>query len=210
MTGVQTCALPISEKETVFSGIVPGGYIGGSGRIFSAVFYAKKKGKGFIEIRNPKVLLNDGQGTETKTKTSILKIAISAKTPSVLPPEKKDIEPPEDFLPEITRDPSVFGNKWFLVFSTQDKESGINYYKVCEGKRKCVTAESPYLLKNQNLDEEIIVKAVDKSGNNKIVVLPPQKPKIWYENYLYLVILIAGVMPVYIIRKLWKKYFGKN
>ena len=201
----------INNGEILFSGIIPGGYIGNKGLIFSAVFYAKKQGKGFIEIREPKILLNDGQGTETKTEASVLEIAISPKAPSVLPLTKKDIEPPEDFLPEIASDQSVFEGKWFLVFATQDKVSGIGHYEVCEGKRKCVVAESPYLLENQNLDDEIVVKAIDKSGNERIVTLPAQKPAVWYKNYLILAIIILVIAVAYFIwRILWKKRKKRN
>lgn len=198
---------PRQTEEVVFSGIIPGGYTGNKGLLFSAVFYAKKEGKGFIEIRNPKILLNDGQGTETKTKASVLEITVSTKEPSILPPKKKDIEPPEPFEPIVTSDPTIFDGKYFLVFAAQDKSSGIDYYEVCEGKLQCVIAESPYLLQNQNLDEEIVVKAIDKSGNERIVTLPAQKPTVWYKNYLILAIIILVIAIAYLIwRILWKKH----
>ena len=127
-----------NNGEILFSGIIPGGYIGNKGLIFSAIFYAKKEGRAFIEIRQPKILLNDGQGTETKTKTSALETVISSAAPLVLAPAKEDRDPPEDFLPEVASDLSIFEGKYFLVFATQDKGSGIDHYEVCEGKRKCV------------------------------------------------------------------------
>ena len=53
-----------------------------------------------------------------------------------------------------------------------------------EAKRKCAPAESPYLLKNQKLNKNIFIKAVDKNGNERVAVLLPQKPLPWYEKLL--------------------------
>jgi len=56
------------------------------------------------------------------------------------------------------------------------------------------------------LKSYIYVKAVDKSGNERIAELPPQNPLEWYENYLIWVIIIAGGIIVYFVgRILWKK-----
>ncbi|MBI5072013.1 hypothetical protein HZB93_03955 [Candidatus Falkowbacteria bacterium] len=195
--------------EIIFSGITPGGYNGGQGLILSIVFSAKKEGNGAIEFGGVKALRNDGQGTETDVKISNFQFLISKQIPiSEIPmPEIKDNEPPEEFAPQIAADPAIFEGKWFLVFATQDKGSGIDNYEVCEGKRKCVTVESPYLLQNQNLDEEIIVKAVDKSGNERDATIPARFPRPWYKDYAILAILIiATIALVYLIRKiLWKR-----
>jgi len=86
------------------------------------------------------------------------------------------------------------------VFATQDKGSGVDYYEVCEGKSECVRAENLYLLKNQNLDEEITVYAVDKQGNKRMAVLRPEKSTSWYAKPLYLAII--GVLLAFII---WRR-----
>ena len=197
-----------SGGEILFSGIIPGGYSGKKGLILSAVFQSIEEGRGLVEVRDIKVLLNDGKGTETRVTTSNLQFVISKQAPSskLSPPEKKDIDMPEAFEPAVANDPTMFDGKYFLVFATQDKASGIDHYEVCEGKRQCVIADSPHLLKNQNLDEEIIVKAIDKSGNERIVTLPAQKPAIWYKNYLILAIIILVIAIAYLMWKfLWRK-----
>lgn len=197
---------PKKADKIVFSGIIPGGYTGDKGLLFSAIFYTKKEGKGFIEIRNPKTLLNDGQGTETNTKASALGIIISAEEPSFLPTKKKDTEPPEPFEPAVANDPTIFNGKYFLVFATQDKDSDIDYYEVCEKGEKCKVAGSPYLLKNQKLDKKIIVKAIDKNGNERIATLSAQKPVIWYKNYLIFAIIVLAIEIIYLpLKFLWRK-----
>ena len=195
-----------------FSGIIPGGYQETKGFLLSVVFRAKASGNGAIEIRDAKVLLNDGEGTSTDVKISNFQFSIFKEAPISQTPilEIKDTDPPEYFKPEIAQSPEIFDGKYFLVFATQDKGSGIDHYELCEGsKKKCVIAESPYLLQNQKLDQQIFVKAVDKSGNERVIMLPPQKPLPWYKNYAILAILIiiglfvAGV----ILRKiLWQRF----
>jgi len=197
-----------SGSQIAFSGIIPGGYAGEKGLIFSAIFQSKNEGEGIIEIQEAKTLLNDGKGTEASLSISNLQFLISEEIPpSLVPPTKIiDIDPPESFEPIVAQDPEIFDGKYFLVFLTQDKGSGIDYYEVCEGKRQCVVAESPYLLQNQSLDREIIVKAIDKSGNERIVTLPAQKPAIWYKNYLILAIIILVIAIAYLMWKfLWRK-----
>lgn len=192
--------------EICFSGITPGGYNGSQGLIFSITFLAKKEGNGAIEFSGVKALRNDGKGTEAPLTISNFQFLISQQVPVTQhPPNIEDRYPPEEFTPQIAADPTIFKSKWFLVFATQDKGSGIDHYEVCEGKRKCVIAESPYLLKNQDLDEEIVVKAIDKGGNERIATIPPQKPRAWYKDYAIIAILIIAAVAYLIWKILWKK-----
>ena len=200
-----------SGNEIVFSGIVPGGYKGGSGKLFSIVFQSLREGNATIGFSGLKALLNDGKGTPAELKIQEYGLKISGDIPSLksyIPDFRTDIESPETFLPEIASDPNIFKGKWFIVFFTQDKNSGIDHYEISEGGGRFSAAESPYLLKNQNLDQKIFVKAVDKNGNERIEFLPPRNPKTPYKNYAILAILILGILGVFLtaFRKiLWKK-----
>ena len=193
--------------EIIFSGIIPGGYIGEKGLIFSAIFLSKNQGQGAIEIQEAKALLNDGTGAEANLTISNLQFLVSKSAlPQVPLKEIADTDPPEPFEPIIAQDPSIFVGKYFLVFATQDKGSGISHYEIQEGNRKFVIAESPYLLQNQGLDQEIIVKAIDKNNNETIAVLLEQPSKPWYKNYYIFVILIIGAILAFLIWKiLWRK-----
>lgn len=199
-----------SGSQIVFSGITPGGYVGEKGLIFSVIFQAHSVGSGIIEIGSVRALLNDGEGSEANVTISNLKFSISKQAPisQIQIIETEDIDPPEPFKSEVAQDSAMFGKKYFLVFATQDKESGIDRYEVCEGRLDCVITESPYLLLNQDLDEKIIVKAIDKSGNERIAILPPPHPLPWYKNYSILAILIViGAMIIYTLRKvIWRKF----
>ncbi len=199
-----------------FSGIIPGGYQEIKGFVFSVVFRAKASGNGAIEIHDVKVLLNDGEGTPASVKLSPFQFLISQEAPPAPPMVEtiKDTDPPEEFKLEIAQSPEMFEGKYFLVFATQDKGSGIDHYEICEGsKKKCVITESPYLLQNQELNQEIFVKAVDKSGNERVVMMPAQKPLPWYQNYWILAILIIiGLVVVGVIfrKLLWQKFIKSH
>lgn len=201
-----------SDGQIAFSGIVPGGYNDSQGLIFSITFLAKKEGNGAIEFSGVRALRNDGKGTEATLTISNFQFLISnppvgEPAPQITAPKTEDRDPPEEFTPQIAADPAIFDGKRFLVFATQDKGSGIDHYEVREGEGPFIIAESPYLLQNQDLDEEIVVKVVDKSGNERIAAIPAQKPRARYKDHAIIAILIiVGIVSVYLIWKiLWKK-----
>jgi len=198
-----------------FSGIIPGGYQETKGFVFSVVFRAKASGSGTIEIREAKVLLNDGKGTPANLSISNFQFSISKEVLTTQPPvpEIKDLEPPENFKPEIASDPTIFEGKWFLVFATQDKGSGIDHYEISETKRKTIRetdakwteVESPYLLKDQKLRSYIYVKAIDKAGNERVIMLSPRYPLKWYEKWEIWVIIIVAIVIMYLILSIFRK-----
>lgn len=202
------------SNQIVFSGIVPGGYNDKKGELLSIIFKTKKQGSGEIDFNNVKVLANDGKGTSLNVKIPNLKFSISDQVPHrELVSEPKDIAPPENFEPTVTSSTDIFGGKWFVVFATQDKGTGIDHYEIQETTAKAgkwETAESPYLLKDQNLRSYIYVKAVDKSGNERIAMLQPLYPVKWYEKYENWIIIIIVILLMYFIGKtLWKKRIHK-
>ena len=214
---------PKAENNAiVFSGITPGGFQGDNGLLLSAIFEAKAEGIARFEINGARVLRNDGTGSPAVLTTTPFEMTISkkisAKTPSIT--EIQDTEPPESFVPEIAKHKTLFDGKWFLVFATQDKGSGIDHYEILESRiknyelkigkwklplKKWKVAESPYLLKDQKLKSYIYVKAVDKAGNERIAMVEPKFPRKWYENWwIWVIIIIIGA---YIV---WRKLRVKN
>ena len=188
----------IKSGQIFFSGIIPGGYSGKKGFILSLVFQSTEQGQGLIKTCDIKALLNDGKGTKTKVITSNLQFVISeqALSPKIFLPEKKDINKPEIFKPMVASNSTMFDGKYFLVFATQDKGSGIDHYEVKEGLGSFETVSSPYVLANQNLDVILKVKAVDKNGNQRIVEILAKNSKKWYENYWFrgIIIVIASLI----------------
>jgi len=192
-----------------FAGIVPGGYWGDKGRIFSLVFQTKKEGEGDLTFQNFKILLNDGEGTAASLVFKPSRYKILESFPIIRQEINADNDPPEPFQPEINRSTEIFNNEYFLVFNTQDKESGIAYYEIKEGRRQFEKAESPYLLKNQWIYEEIIVRAVDKAGNIREAIVSPLRVRPIFFTFKFwlmavLILLVIGVV-IYVIRRLLKK-----
>jgi len=181
-----------SSRILTFSGIVPGGFQGEKEPLLTIkIKTAGQEGKAILTFNKEKtkIYLHTSEGVEDSLELESLTLPISEGKENMIV-EIIDRYLPEDFKPEISRDPNVFENKWFLIFATQDKGLGVDHYEVCEKKKKCVVAESPYLLQNQDLDEEIVVKAVDKNGNERVTAIPSQKPRVWYKNYAISSILV--------------------
>jgi len=121
-----------------------------------------------------------------------------------------DTAPPEEFEPQIGQDPTVFGGKYFLSFAAQDKTSGVDRYEVAETPRilsrfikneKWKTAESPYLLEDQQLRSKISVKAIDKAGNEIIAEMVPSYKINWKDIVISLLILTGIGVIWWIIKK---------
>ena len=196
----------IENEKIIFSGIIPGGYNSKDGLIFSLIFKTRTEGDGIVYLNQIQAYKNDGMGTPVNLNLSNISFYIRNYFETQEPIEIIDNEKPETFSPEISQDQELFDNKYFLVFATQDKGVGINHYEVCEGSLKnCVVAESTYILNDQSLEKKVYIKAIDKKGNERIVIVSPQNPLPWYKNYLFYVIIIILVVGILFISKLWKK-----
>lgn len=220
-----------SENGLVsFIGGTPAGYQGPDGTLGKIVFKiretdAKQNAKltqnaGIKFLGNSQALLNDGLGTKANLKTRGANFDIlSGGQENMVKDEwgetlKKDTVPPEPFDVGVNQDENLFGGKYFLTFSTVDKQTGIERYelsktrgnltglllKLLKIRKKWETIKSPYVLKNKDIKKEIEVKAVDKAGNYRTVALMPA-PSNWYEDYLiWVIISVAGILIWRIIR----------
>lgn len=196
---------------------LPGGYCGkipgdpGESNILGTmVFKLKNKSDigqwpGQIEMAfapDTQALLNDGLGTPAKLTLSKSSIKISNRSANQNDEWQKQISQdkiaPETFEIEVNNDPEIYDGKFYIIFSTVDKQSGIDHYEVQElakegggrwdelwkyfrnafGMKKkdpvWNRSSMPYLLKDQTLNSVIRVKAVDKAGNERIIEYVPQ------------------------------------
>ena len=194
---------PIQDKNIVsFSGIIPGGFVSNKGKVFSLLVHSNEIGNETISARDIKVLQNDGKGSVLENMVVPANIQITegqVKTTA----EIIDKELPESFTPLVSTDPALFGGNNFVVFSTQDKLSGIKEYQVKEGFWGTYTAaQSPYELHYQRLDRTIYIKAVDKQGNERIETVGAQHISIT-EGIVLGILLCVGV--VLLVKKIWKR-----
>ena len=159
-----------------------------------------------IDIPSARVLLHDGIGTEAQLKREGLTLQV---VESVSPSDsfrERDRELPEPFKPEISRAEGLFDNKYFLVFATTDKGSGIDYYEVAELRGRRVEdyddldwkrEESPVILSDQSLRSFIYVKAVDRNGNMRIaVVFPSDQLDRNTRVLMYGILILLGILAV--------------
>ncbi len=193
-----------------FSGIATGGFSGSKQFLFGFVLQAKKIGNGSISFSNMQVLQNDGLGTKIETTESPFSFSVSEDSNGSVPEDLKikDTSPPENFIPFIANNEAVFDGKYFVAFSTVDKGTGIDHYEVRESfwgwGGNYVTAESPYLLKDQTLKSKIYIKAVDKTGNVRIVEIGAQNKLVYFLQGLICGIIL--LVCIFVSQKIWQRF----
>jgi len=213
----------INQEQGIvsFSGIIPGGYTGrlsgdpGASNLLGKITFQAQKTinpqTSIYFLNNSRVLLDEGKEAKTNLVFKPLDIQISSQEVVFNPLnelekiKEEDKIPPEDFTPEIVK----IDEKYFLVFNTQDKQSGIDHYEVATLKENLFgqltpisnfeKGESPYPLKESDLTKTIKVKAIDKAGNTRIATLNPYVPIKWYKNYWLWGIILLGIISGYIV-----------
>ncbi|MBZ9569747.1 hypothetical protein KJA16_02390 [Patescibacteria group bacterium] len=218
-----------SKGEISLIGGIPGGYCGkipsdpGVSNLIGKIVFkvpgliVEELGENLAEVKflaSSQLLLSDMLGTKAKLTTQGAKFKILSR-PGVPRDEwqemiEKDNIPPEPFEIEIHREPSVFEGKYFIIFSTTDKQTGMSYYEIKKGGKDWDEARSPYLLEDQSLQSKILVKAVDKAGNERIAeYVPSVKPKPLLYWIIILILIGAGVV-WWLIRKFIKETRDKR
>ncbi len=206
---------PYLEKlgAVSFSGITPGGFSGTNNLVFSVVFEAKKEGIAMIQIKDLELLLNDGEGTKDSAVVDNVAIFVGQGDSERRSESIIDKELPEIFSPVVSSDSALFLEKSFVVFATQDKNSGVSHYRIKEYRLKSFPflsrwriAQSPHVLADQALKSHIIIQAVDNAGNAQTVKIAPSHSLLWYEYLFYWGIIIAVALSIVIlISKIWTR-----
>lgn len=195
-----------------FSGVMSGGISTNQGALFSVVLAPTGAASGetaTLSFDKVIVLKSDGLGTAASTALGSLNITIAPPPVNQVPASldsifMPDTTPPEQFTPAVARNKALFNNKYFVVFLTQDSGSGVDHYEVQESSRPepgsaWIIAASPYLLQNQKRTGYIFVKAVDRSGNVRSVVVLPIKQSLSYQKYLLWCIIGAVVLALLVL-----------
>jgi hypothetical protein len=173
-------------------------------------------------LSGTRAVLNDGQGTVASltvsgaTYTTLLK-GVYAPIDTWQEAIANDTTPPDSFVVAVYRDPSLFSNQWFAVFSAVDKQTGIDHYEIAEvsaadgnlpeNRWNWIRAVSPYLIKNQGMNDLIAVRAIDAAGNERVErYTPPQtapaKSKIAMWSYLAIIGFVGVALVHFILRLL--------
>jgi len=111
----------------------------------------------------------------------------------------KDTKAPEPFEVFLASAEGVYGGKKFISFTTTDESSGISRWEVFENGQ-WYTAQSPYVLKNQDDIKEIKVRATDNAGN-QITSVWKNETNYWLWGAIIIVISVFALIGVIKIRK---------
>lgn len=231
---VESPKIDKENKRITFAGGVPNGYCGriiGDPRLSNVLAEIVFRSPGFsiggTEQSDEAVLsfsaqsaayLNDGRGTNADLKTYGSSIKLVQKPGGqIINTWKDEVSaddlPPEEFTISLNKDDKAFSQKYYIVFNTTDKQTGIDHYEVIEeplthfaafkwGRADApwVTARSPYVLKDQSLNSIIRVRAVDKAGNEYVAThIPDESLKTISRPEIYNYITIAGLVVVGIV-----------
>ena len=193
------------ETRTIsFSGIIPGGFLG-TGQLLKLTLKAEAAGSAALSFDRTRttVYQNGPDGTPEPTTLRSLTLNAEAGTVVTVTPIV-DIEPPEKFVPVVTRDPQLYEGAWTLIFATQDKGSGIAYYEVSESpvrmidptKLSWTKAESPYRLLGEESAKYIYVRAVDEQGNIRTELYTQAHPLSWLLGLALGILILALILLV--------------
>lgn len=222
-----------NERLITFAGGIPNGYCGripGDPSLTNIVAELVFRSPGFsigggsneqqalVNFEaGTRVLLNDGTGAEAPLRLIGGSIDLLQQVGTSTTDEWRDVVGgdrtlPQPFSIELVQNPEVFGGKYYVVFNTTDKESGIDHYEAIEESRAdlyafrwgrsdapWVAVESPYVLVDQNLSSTIRVKAIDKAGNERITVLIPDDTLRPANLIMLITIGVAGVLVVLVL-----------
>jgi hypothetical protein len=209
----------ILSESVRFAGVIPGGRTDNV-TLFHLVLACPSEGLTNITVDGLRVLLNDGLGTETASHVQPFAVTVRAGATTTLSniSESIDRDAPEQFSPEIVSDSALFEGVYVLLFSTQDKKSGMERYEVFESRRMLTSDESiewrvatsPYVLQDQSLKSFVFIRALDRDGNARMVRLEPRHPLLWYEQEdfagIMMLIGIVALASVFIVVSLvWRK-----
>lgn len=208
-----------SQKRLKFAGGTPGGYCGkipgddGNsnivGKIIFRVVNAGVDGPNSTKTKvffypDTQALLNDGFGTQAKLVTRSAEFNVSKDQSGTRQEWEKlktaDNIPPESFTLELLKNETIYDGKYYLVWNTTDKQTGIDHYEAQEnfigesdlaGNAPWMSIKGlfgikppeapwekisqPYIIKDQSLSSLIRIKVVDKAGNSQIAEYLPAR-----------------------------------
>lgn len=203
---VREPALEHERGVVSFSGGIPGGYCGRVqgdpslsnvlGRIAFTVIGTSDKAQIDVGDRS-RLYAHDGLGSELDPEKGPASFTLLSE-PQLSENEwiaevKGDTVPPEAFAVEVHSTRGVFSGRYYLVFTTTDKQSGIDHYELYErGAWRTIT--SPHELRFKSL-EDIRVKAIDKAGNERLAsydadAVPESQVSVDFSFILFGVILL--------------------
>lgn len=207
----------VTETETAyyvsFTGLIPGGTTE-SGELFTLVVKALDPiERTTVRLLDPQVYRNTRTADGVALSDQYLFVRITPYDAGVVPQQDVIIEdaiPPEDFFPIVGKSQTVFDGDYFVMFQTLDRQTGIDFYDVLESEYFYSTEElaasegqlywrqatNPMRLQDQTLQSYIYVRAHDRAGNSRTVIIPPT---VFVEKTPLSRILVVGSIPIVLV-----------
>jgi len=212
-----------ANRTLTFSGIIPGGYTGTGGRLILLKLKASAPGSATLTADAGRSVIYLNTPDAVADTFIVRPFTLSVETGKEnMPNQIPDNAPPEAFLPSLVRIPDELGKEQIaVVFATQDKGSGISQYEVRETPSDAwfaddqgwQVAQSPYVLRDQDLRSVIEVRATDKEGNARIETIATPYPIPWYATGTFDALLTLAVMLLafaFVILKRRKRKLSKS
>lgn len=229
---------PVINKENktiTFAGGIPNGYCGrveGDPRLTNVIAEIIFRSPGLqiggsddtiarIDFSpETQVLLNDGQGTRAPLTAlggtfTLDKNAGPGIVDDWREAVREDGVAPEEFSIALEKDEEgiYFNGKYFIVFNTTDKQTGLSHYEVMEEPvleftsftwggvgSGWVRAESPFVVNDQSLNSIIRVKAIDKAGNEYIATyVPDESQQTLSRNEFYTYLALGSLIFLFVL-----------
>jgi hypothetical protein len=186
-----------------FSGIIPGGVEGVYNPdknglqpipIIILIFSPKDYGSGEFTITHSDILQNDGKGTPlvhsiNNSSIVVSQTAISKNEESKSEKNAEDLSPPEPFVIEYIRAGFFSKTPPMVIFSTNDKESGVKQYQLLADNNLWKEVVSPLPIPKNILKKDITIRALDFDGNAREAKV--QIPGIVSITQLVVIILLG-------------------
>jgi hypothetical protein len=188
---------PQLKNNTVsFSGIIPGGFSGlyspfnkdlQPGIVMSVALTIEERGKVVLGLRNMEVYADNGDIQPLNLEPNQLEIDFIKSNRSANSGLSVDTVPPVNFSAQIIKIPEG-PQDWFVAFAAEDTESGIDHYEIQETRELAPNplawkrGESPFRLEDQSRRSTVFIKAIDHSGQEAIMSVPPApiNYSLWY------------------------------
>lgn len=214
---------PGVEGLLSFAGVIPGGYNGNNGTVFSLVMRTlSTSGESVLNLGNIILTKHSETGERIPGRGENLTLEISPFSGALAQTTRHDTIPPEPFDPIVARGQDLFEGKHFVVFNTEDYQSGIAYYEILETSEQLSPevldspalswqpATSPAEIKDQSLGSYIYIRAHDNVGNTQLAILPPQNRQIparpWSVIHILFGVLVVGLLGTV----LWKRKIHRS
>lgn len=143
--------------------------------------------------------LYQDDGLATEIPVTIETVAVTPESENVV-----DYELPEPFIPQLIRESLIDDARMTLVFDTKDKLSGMDHFEIKEGESSWQIAQSPYVFDHARIKYPLLVKAVDRSGNARVVTVVPVIDETAEPRgiaYLAIIGIVLAVLLIMYMRK---------